>query len=143
MGIHPGFSWPVEIDDNEKNSSLVFEKKENLRAFSTNGTSRPFLNNESTVRLERRMFIDGALCLPQTVSDCVDLKSGKRQIRIHKNDFKSLVLWTMESESARFLCIEPVTGFRNPGPSFLDHNGIITLKPKDSCSYSCRIEVIK
>ena len=143
VGAHPGFNWPVDSDEEEEDYSLIFEKDENLRSFSTDGTSRPLLNNESSISINRSLFSEGALCLKHPASDRIDLKSGKRHIRIEKDNFDALVLWTLPSESARFLCIEPVTGFREPGPSFLDHNGIITLDKKETRLFSYRIEILK
>ena len=142
-GIHPGFKWPVSDTESEEDYYIEFEKPESIDACSVNGNAAPFLKNGSLKKLNRDLFAKEALCINSFNSDYLDFAGRDHKIRINKGDFKSIVLWSQGSADAKYLCIEPVTGFRKQGPSFYDHNGIIELDINETRNLSCSIEILE
>ena len=131
LGEHPGFNCPLFPGETLEDYSLLFEKEEKLeRRFLENSLltkkKEPFLDNEKTIKLSRKLFQRRAIILENFISRSVSLigRNHQRKITVTLDGYPYLGIWSPE-KGAPFICLEPWYGVASPE----DSDGDITRKP--------------
>ena len=143
VGGHPGFSWPFFAGESSSDYFLRFEKAEEADVLDATGKIIPFLANETNIPVNHSMFENGALYLSELRSDWVELASSENPytLRIYREQFPYLILWSQANEQASYLCIEPALSIGAKETSLYDRKGIVVLKTGTNynCQYSIEI----
>ena len=144
VGAHPGFKWPFYSDEFPSDYSLHFQSTENIQAFDVTGKSILFLDNTNVLPLSHDIFQDGALFIHNLQSNWVELGSPKspHKLRVYRDQFPYLILWSKTDEKASYLCIEPSLSIGSTETSFEERKGIVTLKVGETYTCQYGIEII-
>lgn len=157
IGAHPGFNCPLKggTEDNLLQSFddyyFKFEKKEtaSITLVCKNGLLKkeraPFLNDEDTITLSKKLFESDALIFTNLKSKKVSLKNinNDKEITFDFTGFPYLGLWSKPT-GAPFVCIEPWFGhadYEDFDGDFKEREGVLPLH-KDGefcCKYSIAI----
>ena len=138
VGGHPGFMWPVLPNETATDYSLRFEQEEDINAITANGKTIPFLKESDSSQVKHSMFADGALYLTDLRSRWVELSGPSNSVRIYRDEFPYLILWSQTDEQASYLCIEPALSIGAKETSLNDRKEIIILNQDEqyTCQYS-------
>ncbi len=150
LGGHPGFTCPLNDDEQYEDYYLEFEKPENAPTWRVlkNGLiakeSIPFFNNSSVINLHPHIFDDDALVFKNLNSSSVSLKSKKSKqiLSVDFTDFPNLGIWA--KPEADYVCIEPWIGIADSEDSdrnFETKEGLVSLAPVSSFIASYTITV--
>ncbi len=139
-GAHPGFAW-----DRRNGWKIRFAKPERTLFLHPDGSKGVQLDGESGILLTPRLFSGGALSTCKLDSRWVELvppEAGRYRIRINRMEFPCLTLWSMDSDQARFVCIEPSTGVGGTERDLRMRRGIRTLRQGYTETRSLCIECV-
>jgi galactose mutarotase-like enzyme len=92
--------------------------------------------------LSHKLFENGALYVNSLRSRWLELRSTKNSfsVRVNREEFPYLIIWTRPEEGASYLCIEPCTSIGHNEPSLFDRKGIKILK--DGAEYSAHYSLV-
>lgn len=143
VGGHPGFRWPLFQNESPEDYRLSFEQKEEAETFNASGETVSLLNNENVLSLSHDMFADGAIYVSGLRSKWVEMGNPESSlsIRIYREEFPYLILWSQKAEQASYLCIEPCLGIGQTETELRDRKGIVVLKDGEEhhCTYGIEI----
>jgi galactose mutarotase-like enzyme len=136
FGYHPGFRWPLAVDESRESHFIQFESDEPapVRRIDAAGLLTPV--RHPTPIVDRRLgltdalFQEDVLILDQLKSRSVTYGNRGPRIRIGFPDAKYLGIWA--KPGAPFICIEPWHGITDPqgfSGDFLQKPGIFVLGP--------------
>ncbi|MBI9094459.1 MAG: hypothetical protein JEY71_06230 [Sphaerochaeta sp.] len=150
FGWHPAFSLDINgTDANLESYSITFEQEERVdRKRPVNGvfvTDKNFLDNSKTLRLSREETDKGPIILNCLTSKQVTLTSdkGEHGVRVDRGNLETLVLWTIESKHAGYLCIEPMHSFGDINREFAleKMDEVLALKAGESKVFSSSFHI--
>ena len=142
VGSHPGFTWPFFPGESPSDYVLQFEAKETANVFNAKGTDVLFLKNQDVLPLSHKMFEGGALYIHGLKSKWVELKSPRDSaVRLHREEFPYLILWSQANEQASYLCVEPAQSIGSKETSLYDRKGMRVLKKGESYSSKFFVEI--
>lgn len=143
LGAHPGFNCEIgdylEFLENETLTTEMIDS-ESLRV----DEKFPVLNNENRIVITDNIFDNDALILSGIKSKKISLKSHhhNRTINFDIGNAPYLGIWA--KPGAPYVCIEPWFGV-NDSHKYVDDiskkEGILTLEPKNSFSFSWSAEI--
>lgn len=121
LGSHPGFNVPMNgdqltFDDYEISlSPEVVQIKQfeiNPAPFRTGEVVDLTASTGATIPLHHKTFDDGLIIIENQGLTSIKLGSpqSEHSVTISLEDFPYVTLWTLESQEAPFLCIEPFAG---------------------------------
>ena len=140
IGGHPGFRW-----NRLGQGQIRFPDEQTAEAFHPNGSIDHLIDHSDLICLNNGMFRYGAWSTDQITSPWIDLISGFSDIpavRIHRELFPFITIWSMDRAEAAFVCIEPTTGAGAHGRDLYDRNGIRFLVPGEMTELSFQIELL-
>ncbi|MBC7828763.1 MAG: aldose 1-epimerase family protein [Chitinophagaceae bacterium] len=116
LGAHPAFKIPLLRNTSYEDYYLEFNHKENSPSWpvSPDGLIEeepiPFLKNDSTITLQKELFLHDALVFKDLQSHSVSLKSTKHAhgLDVDFKGFPYMGIWA--AKNADFVCIEPWCG---------------------------------
>jgi galactose mutarotase-like enzyme len=147
IGAHPAFKVPLLETDNYDDYYLQFNQSETApRWVLESGLlshAIPFLNEEQTIPLTKKLFNEDALVFKHLRSESVLLKSRKHQhgLKCCFSGFPYLGLWA--AKNANFVCIEPWHGIADSvdATGLLEKKeGIVLLHPKQTWRGNYKID---
>lgn len=150
LGGHPAFTCPINENDSYEDYFLEFEKSENVNTWDVlsngliNTTSRPLLENSSTINLTEDLFAKDALIIKEHHSKEIRLKSktSKESIIVEYSDFPYLGIWA--KPGGKFVCIEPWLGISDSydtDQNFETKEGILRLEANSTFKASYKITI--
>lgn len=151
IGAHPAFNCPLYPGETYEEYSLEFPELENDATWliTDNGLitdqTQPFLENSSSIHLEKHLFDKDALIFKHLKSREVTLTHRKKGaiLSVKFDDFDYLGIWA--KSGAPFVCIEPWLGIGdsfNSNNEFVNKEGLQKLEPQQSETKSYSIMVI-
>lgn len=151
LGGHPGFTCPLNADENYDDYYLEFEKPETAQTWHVleNGLidleTTPVLDSPTIINLQPHIFDADALVFKNLNSSKVSLKSKKSEqvLSVEFEDFPYLGIWARPE--ADYVCIEPWIGIADSVDSdrnFENKEGLHRLSSRKSfvATYSILIE---
>jgi galactose mutarotase-like enzyme len=147
IGAHPGFTCPLEENENYEDYYLEFNKPETLNlhilkeGLISNETV-PYLNNEKKIPLSYELFKNDALVFKNYQSDFISLKH-KNKGEVFKFHFKSYPFLGIWSKPGPFICIEPwygIADFVDSDGVFEEKTGIQSIHPKELFECEWKVE---
>ncbi|MDY5730091.1 MAG: aldose 1-epimerase family protein [Eubacteriales bacterium] len=154
IGGHPSFNCPLNKGEAFEDYALVFEYKENAKAYYTAGgkyMDRDLywhrLNNTDTWNLKHADFEKDSSIFENLKSSYVSLvhKHTGEGVRVHFGNFPALVVWTKDTPSSPFLCIEPwqgVPALKDESGNFEDKAYAIHLPMGEEYTASFQVEIL-
>ncbi len=150
LGGHPAFKCPINENESYEDYFLEFEKSENVNRWDVlsngliNTTSRPLLENSSTIQLTEDLFAKDALIIKEHHSKEIRLKSktSKESITVEYSDFPYLGIWA--KPGGKFVCIEPWLGIsdsHDTDQNFETKEGILRLEANSTFKASYKITI--
>lgn len=120
-GFHTGFRCPLEELERFEDYCLEFpeEQEHGYRRYDLEklefdrSKEYPFPGQDGRrIPLSRELFAHDAFWFDRPRSKRVSLKNraGEKGVEVDYRDFDTVAFWTMTSEKAEFLCIEPWNG---------------------------------
>lgn len=118
LGLHPGFTCPVEPHLLFSDYYLEFDQVEAVdcltldRSLLNNKTLANFINNSQRVALNHSLFDNDALIFENLASSSVSLKTDQsnRFVKVGIEDFPYLGIWSKPDINVPYVCIEPWYG---------------------------------
>jgi galactose mutarotase-like enzyme len=150
FGWHPAFSLDINgIGSKLESYSVSFEKEESVdRKRPVGGifaTDKKFLDKSKTLRLSREETDKGPIILNGLKSKHVTLTSGNGEhgVLVERGNLETLVLWTVETKHAQFLCIEPMHSFGDIRREFSleKMDEVLPLKEGESKAFSSSFHI--
>ena len=134
VGGHPGFNCPMDEGKEYSDYTLRFNRSETVsRRLKANklltGETRPFLQNESEIRLAHSLFYQDAVILHGLQSNRVELTAGGRKVEMDFTGFPDFGIWSCANDGP-YVCLEPWFGVDSTaGDSgrFEDKEGMVML----------------
>ena len=142
IGAHTAFIWPR---NRTIRSFLQFEKMENITAFRPNNSLKNILVNQDRLWVDSAMFENGAYSSNQYQSEWIEWHPAESSwsLRLWREQFPYLTLWSMNQADAEFLCIEPSVAAGNKGGELLERPGMRLIEPAERQKYTCCYQVIR
>lgn len=134
IGCHTAYKWPLQDNDSPEDYRLLFEKKEQLESFNPFGWRQPFIENTRIRSLTHSLFENYTRSITNIKSDWIEYGSDHhtRCVRIERQEFPFMAIWSLPNPDAAFVCLEPCTSI-HPGDQGCTHledrNGAIILEP--------------
>lgn len=152
LGLHPGFTCPIEAHLKFSDYYLEFDQVETVDCLIIEGSLLSnkalgnFINNSQKIALDHSLFDNDALIFENLVSSSVMLKSdqSKHFVKVGISDFPYLGIWSKPSANAPYLCIEPwygITDEKDSGKPLDQKKGIQRLKHKKMFECSSYFQV--
>ncbi|GHU73218.1 protein lacX [Clostridia bacterium] len=134
VGNHTAYRWPMMDGDSAQDAFLRFECQETLRSFNPFGWTDDFLSNQSIKPLSHTLFENFTRSLTDIQSQWVALESRNHPhgIRITREQFPFLAIWSLPDEAAQVICLEPCTSIHTGGTTLNDRKGIDLLSPGET-----------
>lgn len=109
VGCHTAYRWPLMEGDAPEDYCLRFEKEENIESFNPFGWRQPFVSNTDVRPLAHNLFTNYTRSITNIQSSWIEFGSKKhgRKVRIHREGFPFLAIWTLPEEEAKLICLEP------------------------------------
>ncbi len=135
VGCHTAYSWPLVPGDQPEDYALRFEQEEELTSFNPFGWRQPFVAGRERP-LSHGLFANYTRSLTGIRSAWVEFGSSRHphRVRIHREHFPFLAIWTLPDPDAALICLEPCTSIHagDHGCTRLeDREGAILLAPGD------------
>jgi galactose mutarotase-like enzyme len=151
IGGHPAFRVPFLPRTNYEDYSLIFEQSETTDRWPISpvglieAESIPFLQNQSTIPIQRSLFARDAIVLKHLQSRSISLLENDSQTGIQFDfpDFPYLGLWA--AKGADFLCIEPWQGIADSvthDQQLPNKEGILTLQPEQAEVFQWKVTLL-
>ena len=151
LGGHPGFTCPVNPEEQYSDYYLEFDKPETAPTWFVmeNGLigrdTRPVFDKPNRINLHSHLFDKDALVLKNLNSSKVTLKSKRsgQILSMEFKDFPYLGIWA--KPNANYVCIEPWLGIADSidcDRNFKEKEGILSLEPKKEFNASYSIEIL-
>lgn len=150
IGGHPAFCWPIEKGESFEDYEIKFSQKENASLIAVDEgyvyeTNTPFLVEDDTIELSKKLFDVDTLIFRNLNSDSVTYKSKKSDsaVKFHFSGFPYLGIWSGKGD-APFICLEPWYGIADEKGSkgvFEEKLGINKLVQNEQFTCSYTIEV--
>jgi len=152
LGLHPGFSCPLEPDLSFSDYYLEFDQIESSDRLTLDGSllssisDENYINNSQKVVLNHSQFDNDALIFEGLKSSSVTLKSDRssRFVKVGIEGFPYLGIWSKPKTKAPYVCIEPwygVTDEKDTAKSFDQKKGIQQLTGNSEFECNSYIEV--
>ncbi len=111
IGCHTAYKWPLVEGDAPEDYRLRFEVEEELESFNPFGWRQPFVWGAKLRPLSHDLFANYTRSITGIRSSWVMLESGRhhRGVRIHREGFPFMAIWTLPTPEARLICLEPCT----------------------------------
>jgi galactose mutarotase-like enzyme len=134
VGCHTAYNWPLMPEDQPEDYRLRFEQPEELESFNPFGWRQPFVQGELRP-LSHDLFSNYTRSLTGMRSKWVQFESARhgRHVRIHRENFPYMAIWTLPTPEAALICLEPCTGIHagDRGCTRLeDRLGALMLAPR-------------
>lgn len=141
LGLHPGFVWKRTGEP----SRLVFSDPETVQAFRPDGKRYLLMDHENVLALTRDSFSRGAITMEHLKSRWVEFHrpDSTWKIRVHCAGFSYFTIWSMATDDAEFVCLEPSTTANTDGNRLTDRRGIISVPPGGSLTKKTAIELLR
>ena len=148
IGGHPGFKVPFYDNEKYEDYYLEFENHETCtNRLVLNGSISneyiDYLKNENKIKLQHDLFDNDALILNNLSSKYVDIRSNnhKEYIRFYFKDFETLAIWATNTDSTRFVCLEPWSGINIDYQKINDKIGSNKLNIKEEKTFTYSIQI--
>ena len=133
IGCHTAYNWPLMPGDAPEDYSLRFEQPEALESFNPFGWRQPFVSGQERP-LAHELFRNFTRSLTGIRSSWVEFGSSRhaRRVRIHREHFPFMAIWTLPDPEAALVCLEPCTSVHagDHGCTHIeDREGAIVLNP--------------
>lgn len=115
LGFHPGFNLPfddkhktedycIEFDTPQSPEVLTFSDR-----FLLDGGSYIYADNVTQIPLKDRFFENDSLIFSKLTAKTVSIveKDSQRRIDFDVQDFPYVVLWSADTPTTKFFCVEP------------------------------------
>lgn len=111
VGCHTAYRWPLLEEDRPEDYCLRFEKEEHLESFNPFGWRQPFVCDTDTRPLSHDLFENYTRSITNIRSSWIAYGSTRhgRGVRIHREAFPFMAIWTLPAPNARLICLEPCT----------------------------------
>lgn len=145
IGCHTAYRWPLFEGEDPKDYFLRFEKEEELESFNPFGWREPFVQNTDVRPLDHGLFANYTRSITGIRSAWIGFENKRngRGVRIFRDQFPFMAIWTQPAEDAAFICLEPCTSIQ-PGDrgctTMFDRMGIQVLAPGASAVKEFRVE---
>ncbi len=138
LGLHPGFTCPIESSLSFSDFYLEFDQVETADCLTLDGPllsgklKGKFINDSRILPLDYSLFDNDALIFENLKSSSVTLKSDQssRFIKVGIEGFPYLGIWSKPKANAPFVCIEPwygITDEKDSGKLFHQKKGVQLL----------------
>ena len=147
VGCHTAYRWPLFEGEDPKDYFLHFEKEEDIESFNPFGWREPFVQNTDIRPLDHSLFINFTRSITNIRSAWIGFENKKngRGVRIFRDQFPFMAIWTQPTDNASFVCLEPCTSIQ-PGDrgctTMFDRVGIQVLAPGASAIKEFRVEFL-
>lgn len=155
IGLHPGFRCPFHEEERFEDYVLRFgqEQKTGYRRYDTEkqqydmSAEYPFPGIGTDIPLSHHLFIHDAIWFDRPTSSQVSLINPTTGHGISTSfaDFETVAFWTLPSEDAQFVCIEPWNGSAicsDEDDNFEHKNHLQHLAPTASRSYTMLFSIV-
>ncbi len=156
LGFHTGFCCPLTEGEVFEDYYLEFPEiqEHGYRRYDLEklefdmSKEYPFPGEDGKrIPLDRKLFASDAFWFDRPSSHRVSLKSraGSKGVEVDYRDFDTVAFWTMTSEQARFLCIEPWNGSAvcsDEDNELIHKNHIRKLEKGKTASYSMTVSLL-
>lgn len=109
VGCHTAYRWPLLDGEQPEDYRLLFEKEENIESFNPFGWRQPFVCGTNVRPLSHDLFVNYTRSITNIHSSWIAFGSRKhgRGVRIHREGFPFLAIWTLPTADAKLICLEP------------------------------------
>ena len=147
LGCHTAYRWPRFENEQSTDYYLRFEKKESLHSFNPFGWEEAFVIGTDEKPLHHGLFANYTRSLKNIESEWIELRSRKsdRAVRIHRAEYPYLAIWTMPTEDAKLICLEPCTSVHPanaPSLHLSDRWGARVLAPGETADLGFSVDFI-
>lgn len=152
LGLHPGFVCPMEEGTSFDDYYIEFEQKETIDrqlldgAFLSGECTKGVLNGSNRLPLSYPLFDNDAIIMEGFKSKYIAIKSEKtdRFVEMGLDGFPLLGIWSMPSQEAPYVCLEPWYGVadeKDSGKTYDQKKGIQHLNQGEefNCNYYIKI----
>lgn len=110
IGCHTAYNWPLVAQSRPEDWMLRFEVEENLESFNPFGWRQPFVAGKERP-LHHDLFSNYTRSLTGIRSKWIEYASphSQRRVRIYREGFPFLAIWSLPQSDARLICLEPCT----------------------------------
>ena len=143
VGCHTAYRWPLEGTDPDK-CYLRFESKADIGSFNPFNWKDPGFIKDGYRPLSHDLFSNYTRSLRLTDPGYVEYGSvtGSRGVRIYRDEFPFMAVWTLPDPGAEFICLEPSTSVHAGGATTIeDRMGTLVLEPGGTCRKTFTIEL--
>ncbi len=115
VGCHTAYKWPMISGDAPEDYRLRFEQPEELESFNPFGWREKFVQGQERP-LSHDLFANYTRSITDIRSKWVEFGSYKHDhcVRIQRESFPFMAIWTLPTPDAALICLEPCTGIQ-PG----------------------------
>lgn len=147
VGCHTAYRWPLFDGESPEDYRLCFEKEENIESFNPFGWRQPFVCNTKVRPLSHSLFANYTRSITNIQSSWITFcaKTHGRGVRIHREGFPFLAIWTLPSDSAKLICLEPCLSIHagDRGCTYLeDREGTEILPARSTWNRSFTLEFL-
>lgn len=110
VGCHTAYRWPLMPGDRPEDYRLRFEQEEELTSFNPFGWRQPFVKGQERP-LSHDLFANYTRSLTGIRSSWVEFGNPRheRRVRIAREQFPFMAIWTLPDPEAALICLEPCT----------------------------------
>ena len=146
LGCHTAYRWPLYAGEKATDYFLRFEQQETLESFNPFGWRDSFIQGSNIRLLDHALFQNFTRSITGLRSSWIELTNrvNRHKVRIYREQYPYLAIWTLPVNDAAFICLEPCTGIQpgNKGSTtLLDREGIQVLVPGETSKKSFIIEI--
>ena len=110
IGCHTAYRWPLLAGDTPEAYCLRFEKEEQIESFNPFGWRQPFVQGRSRP-LSHALFANYTRSITNIRSSWIEYGSDSHGhgVRIHREGFPFMAIWSLPAPEAALVCLEPCT----------------------------------
>ena len=145
VGCHTAYRWPFFAGEKPELSYLRFERKETLQSFNPFGWRDSFVDGSDIRPLDHGLFSNYTRSLTGMTSTWVELANHAHPhaVRIHRSQYPYLAIWSLPTENAPLICLEPCTSVHpgdRPSLRLEQRDGARLLAPGERCALEFSLE---
>ena len=143
VGCHTAYRWPLEGTDPDK-YRLRFESRADIASFNPFNWKDPSFVRDGYRPLSHDLFRNYTRSMRLTDPGYVEYgsESFSHGVRIHRDDFPFMAVWTLPDPEAELICLEPSTSVHAGAATTIeDRAGTLVLEPGGTCVKAFSIEL--
>lgn len=154
LGFHPGFKLPFDDKHKTEDYYIEFDTPQSPKVltfsdrFLLDGNSYIYDNNISQIPLKDHFFENDSLIFSELTAKTVSIveRDTQKRIDFDVQDFPYVVLWTADTATTKFFCVEPWLSLPDKESSSLywdkkEHGKV--LKPGESFQILSRVRITR